>query len=374
MERKSGLEIMVIEQCLSVFRGKKVLVTGHTGFKGSWLSLWLYKLGANVIGISLNPKTELDNFVLSGVGNLVKDYRLDIRDYQNLKKTIDFENPEIVFHLAAQPLVLESYQTPMETFEVNTQGTANMLEVIRNSSSIKTAVFITTDKVYENREWIWPYREDERLGGYDPYSASKAAAELIISSYRNSFFNPKEYSKHGKTIATARAGNVIGGGDWADYRIVPDCMRAIENGASIEVRSPKSVRPWQHVLEPLGGYLILAAKMIEKPLSYAEAWNFGPEAGNIVNVGKLVDTMLTVYGEGSWKDTSNPTTLHEASLLSLDINKAKRRLNWQPVLDFNQTISFTVDWYKNYKHRDAQQICFEQIEKYTELWKSKSEN
>ena len=363
-----------MEKYLSVFRGRKILVTGHTGFKGSWLSLWLHHLGAEVVGIALDHKTDRDNFVVSKVSSVLKDYRFDIRDYKKLNKVIHDEQPEIVFHLAAQPLVLESYQTPLDTFEINTQGTANMLEVIRTTESIKTAVFITTDKVYENKEWIWPYREDERLGGYDPYSASKGAAEIIISSYRNSFFKPKDYSKHGKSIASVRAGNVIGGGDWADFRIIPDCIRAIENEQIIEVRSPKAVRPWQHVLEPLGGYLLLASKMIENPQNFAEAWNFGPESENIVNVGKLVEAVLKEYGKGSWKDTSDPDALHEAHLLSLDIHKAKNRLEWQPVLDFKQTIAFAIEWYKDYKNTDPQKICLDQIKRYTELWKSKSEN
>jgi CDP-glucose 4,6-dehydratase len=368
------MEVMVIEEHLSKFKGKKVLITGHTGFKGSWLSLWLHLLGADIVGVALEPKTELDNFVVSKVGSILKDYRTDIRNFKALEKIIESEQPEIVFHLAAQPLVLESYRTPLETFEVNTQGTANILEIVRMCKSIKTVVFITTDKVYENKEWVWPYREDERLGGYDPYSASKGAAELIIASYRNSFFNPKNFKDHGKSVASVRAGNVIGGGDWADFRIIPDCVRAIEKNIEIELRSPKSVRPWQHVLEPLGGYLLLASKMMEDPISYAQAWNFGPESENIVEVGVLVDKFIKDFEHGSWKDISGNVKMHEANLLALDIHKAKAQLKWKPVLNFDQTVSFTTEWYKNYKVTDPQQICLKQIDNYMQLWKLKNVN
>lgn len=365
---------MGIEALLQTYKGKKVLITGHTGFKGSWLSIWLHTLGADIVGVALDPLTDRDNFNLAKVGDLVKDIRLDIRDKEKLIQTIQDEAPDFVFHLAAQALILESYQNPLETFETNTLGTANVLEAIRLTESIKTAVFITTDKVYENKEWIWPYREDETIGGYDPYSASKGASELIISSYRNSFFNPKQYEKHGKSIASVRAGNVIGGGDWAENRIIPDCIRALEGGESIEVRSPKSVRPWQHVLEPLGGYLLLGVKMMQEPTKHSEAWNFGPESENIVNVGKLVNQLIEEYGKGEWKDASNPDTPHEAKLLALDINKAKQKLNWNPVLNFNDTIKFTVDWYKEYQSINVYNLCLNQIKEYTRLWKLKNGN
>jgi CDP-glucose 4,6-dehydratase len=363
---------MEIDQLLSQFRNKKVLITGHTGFKGSWLSIWLNFLGADVIGIALDPKTDRDNYNISGVSKLVKDYRFDIRDRKRLFEVFEIEKPEILFHLAAQPLVLESYQTPLDTFEINAQGTANIMEAVRISKTIHTVVIITTDKVYENKEWIWPYRETESLGGYDPYSASKGAAELIVACYRNSFFNPSDFKTHGKSVASARAGNVIGGGDWAANRIVPDCIRAIEQDKQLEVRSPKSIRPWQHVLEPLGGYLLLAANMIKSPAAYSEAWNFGPDPENIVTVGKLVDTIVHTYGKGSWKDASSNKTLHEANLLALDINKAKSKLKWYPVLDFENTIQYTVDWYKHYHKQNPLDICLNQIKTYMNLWKSKN--
>jgi CDP-glucose 4,6-dehydratase len=311
---------------------------------------------------------------LANVSSFVKDIRLDIRNKEAIQKLFNEEKPEVIFHMAAQTLVLESYESPLETFETNTLGTANVLEAIRLTDSVKTAVFITTDKVYENKEWLWPYREDESLGGYDPYSASKGASELIISSYRNSFFNPKEYSQHGKSIASVRAGNVIGGGDWSDNRIIPDCIKALEKDEAINIRSPKSVRPWQHVLEPLGGYLLLGAKMMSQPIELAEAWNFGPEAENVLNVGDLVEMVIKTYGNGEWNDLSDTTAPHEAKLLALDINKAKYRLNWKPLLSAKETVEFTVDWYKKYNSENVLQLCQRQIDEYVNLWKLSNEN
>jgi len=368
------MEKMEINYLLNNYQNKKVLITGHTGFKGSWLSIWLNKLGAEVVGIALDPKNELNNFLLANVSSFVKDLRLDVRNKDAIIKIFKDEQPDIVFHLAAQALVLESYVSPLETFEINTLGTANVLEAIRQTQSVKTAIFITTDKVYENKEWIWPYREDERLGGYDPYSASKGASELIISSYRNSFFNPENYSEHCTSIATVRAGNVIGGGDWSENRIMPDCIRALEKDIPIDIRSPKSVRPWQHVLEPLGGYLLLGAKMILEPTVFSEAWNFGPEAENIMNVGNLVQMVISNYGRGEWNDLSDVNALHEAKLLSLDINKAKYKLDWKPILSLKETIEFTIEWYKNYNSENVLELCQQQIDEYSNLWKLRSEN
>lgn len=368
------MEDMEVNTLFEKYKGKKVLITGHTGFKGSWLSIWLHMLGANIIGVALDPKDEFDNFNLSNVSSFVKDIRLDIRDKKGLLNLFKKEQVEMVFHLAAQPLVLESYKNPLETFESNTLGTANILEAIRQTSSVKTAIFITTDKVYQNKEWVWPYREDEHLGGYDPYSASKAASEMIISSYRNSFFNPLEYAKHGKSIASVRAGNVIGGGDWAENRIIPDCIRALEENSPVEVRSPKSVRPWQHVLEPLSAYLYLGIKMTQEPIKYAEAWNFGPNSENIINVGELVQMLIDSYGKGSWDNYSDPNAPHEAKLLALDISKAKYKLRWNPILNIKETIDFTTEWYKNYKLGKSLQICENQITTYTNLWKLRNEN
>lgn len=359
---------------LNIYKGKRVLITGHTGFKGSWLTVWLNMLGANVIGYALDPLYDNGVFVRSKVGEKIIDYREDIRNFNKLLEVFTKEEPEIIFHLGAQALVLEGYHSPLDTFEVNTLGTANVLEAVRLTKSVKIAIFITTDKVYENKEWIWPYREEERLGGFDPYSASKGASELIISSYRNSFFNLKDYSKHGKSIASVRAGNVIGGGDWSENRIVPDCIRSFHNNETIEVRSPKSIRPWQFVLEPLGGYLLLGAKMIENPIDFCEAWNFGPDLQNVINVGELVNKIILAYGKGSWKDLSDLNAPHEAKLLTLDINKANYKLGWKPILGIDETIKFTAEWYKNYQSNDVLTLTQNQINQYLILWKLKNGN
>ena len=250
---------MEIDMFDNFYKGKRVLVTGHTGFKGSWLSIWLHELGAEVIGIAQNPYSERDNYILSGIGQKIKaDLRADIRDARLMKEIFQQYQPEIVFHLAAQPLVRLSYDFPIETYETNVMGTINILEAIRETDSVRVGVMITTDKCYENNEHIWGYRENEPMGGYDPYSSSKGAAEIAISSWRRSFFNPDRYENHGKSIASVRAGNVIGGGDWSLDRIIPDCIKSLESGILIDIRNPKAVRPWQHVLEPLSGYILLA--------------------------------------------------------------------------------------------------------------------
>lgn len=347
------------------YRGKRVLVTGHTGFKGSWLSIWLHALGAEVVGVGLDPVTERDNFVLSGIGKKIKaDIRADIRDGERVKEIFAKYRPEIVFHLAAQPLVRLSYEMPVETYQTNIMGTINILEAIRATDSVKVGVMITTDKCYENKEQIWGYRENEPMGGYDPYSSSKGAAEIAISSWRRSFMNPERYAEHGKSIASVRAGNVIGGGDWALDRIIPDCIRAIEAGKTIDIRSPKSIRPWQHVLEPLSGYMLLAQKMWESPAEYCEGWNFGPRAESISTVWEVAKKVVDCYGNGSMRDLSDPNALHEAKLLMLDISKAKFRLGWQPRMDIDRTVSLTVDWYKRYTEEDVYDLCLSQLAEY----------
>jgi CDP-glucose 4,6-dehydratase len=346
------------------YKGKRVLVTGHTGFKGSWLSIWLHELGAEVIGIAKDPYTERDNYVLSGLKNKIIDLRGDITDGTLMKELFQKYQPEIVFHLAAQPLVRLSYEIPVETYQTNVMGTINILEAIRKTDSVKVGVMITTDKCYENKEQIWGYRENEPMGGYDPYSSSKGAAEIAIASWRRSFFNPKQYDKHGKSIASVRAGNVIGGGDWAKDRIIPDCIRALEANKIIEIRSPKAIRPWQHVLEPLSGYMLLAKKMWEEPTKYSEGWNFGPKAESIATVWDVASKVIDNYGKGKLNDLSDPNALHEANLLMLDINKAKFNLAWEPRMEINQCISLTVDWYKQYNDTDVYQLCIKQIHKY----------
>ena len=358
---------------LSVFKNKKVILTGHTGFKGAWMAIWLDMLGAKVVGIALDPEKSGHSkgvFTLSNIGERIKDYRQDIRDLKAVQDIFEEEQPEIVFHLAAQALVLTGYQNPVETFAINTQGTVNILEAIRHTPSVKAAVMITTDKCYENKEWVYGYRENDAMGGFDPYSASKGAAELVISSYRRSYF-----SKDSKTaVASARAGNVIGGGDWSSYRLVPDIIRAVENNETLEIRSPAAVRPWQHVIEPLGGYLLLAANLLRDPEKYAEAWNFGPLPANILPVRDLADAFLGYFEQGKWLDVSDPTRPHEAGLLMLEISKAIHRLNWRPVLNFDETIEFTASWYATYQERDILKLCQEQITKYLELWKSRNGN
>ncbi len=341
--------------------GKKVLVTGHTGFKGSWLALWLNMLGAEVAGYALEPLTLHDNFVLTGLDKIINHKIGDVRDYKLLQELFRAVNPEIVFHLAAQPLVRESYSAPKETYDINVGGTVNLLECCRQTDSVKVIVNVTTDKCYENREWAWGYRENDRLSGYDPYSSSKACSELVTDGYRKSFFNPKTFATHGKSIASTRAGNVFGGGDWQVDRIVPDCIRALELGEPIIVRSPHAVRPWQHVLEPLSGYLLLAQRMAENPGTYSEAWNFGPEESSFLPVGSLVDRIVKAWGEGRWEEHSKPGALHEANMLKLDISKAKSVLGWSPLWNIDKGIDETVSWYRQYPASDMHDLCCRQI-------------
>lgn len=348
------------------FAGKRVLITGHTGFKGSWLSIWLHELGAEVVGVGLEPYTDKDNFVLSGIGNKIyADLRADIRDAQAMQQIFDTYQPEIVFHLAAQPLVRYSYDEPVMTWETNVMGTIHVMEAFRHCVSAKVVVMVTTDKCYENREQHHAYTEDEPMGGYDPYSSSKGADEIAISSWRRSFMNPADYAKHGKSMASVRAGNVIGGGDWAKDRIIPDCIRAIEAGEPIAIRNRYAVRPWQHVLEPLRGYMMLAQKMWEHPTEYCEGWNFGPKMDAIVPVWEVANALVKSYGKGALIDQTNPNALYEANLLMLDITKALQRLNWIPLLTTKESIELTADWYKRYQEKDVYSLCVEEIIRYT---------
>ncbi len=344
--------------------GKRVMVTGHTGFKGSWLAIWLDLLGAEVTGYALEPLTPNDNFILSGIAARIRHHVGDIRDIDRLQRVFDAARPEIVLHLAAQPLVRESYARPKDTYDINVGGTVNVLECCRRSDTVRTIVNVTTDKCYENREWVWGYRENDRLGGYDPYSSSKACSELVTAAYRNSFFNPSSYDQHGKGLASARAGNVFGGGDWQADRIVPDCVRHLERGASIIVRNPHAVRPWQHVLEPLSGYLLLAEKLHADPATFDGAWNFGPEESSFLTVGSLVDAIVTAWGDGSWEDHSTPGAVHEAHLLKLDIAKAKALLGWHPVWNIRQAVAETVRWYSGYRNHNVHELCLGQIREY----------
>ena len=346
--------------------GKRVLVTCHTGFKGSWLSIWLHELGAEVVGVSQDPFTNRDNYVLSGIGNkMMADLRSDICDGQRMKEIFQKYQPEIVFHLAAQPLVRYSYEQPVETYEANVMGTIHVMEAIRATSSVKVGVMITTDKCYDNKEQMRGYKEDDPFGGYDPYSSSKGACEIAIQSWRRSFFNPEDYGKkHHVSLASVRAGNVIGGGDWALDRIIPDCIKALEQDKVIDIRSPKAIRPWEHVLEPLSGYMLLAKKQWENPTEFCEGWNFGPESESVSTVWEVATELIKNYGNGQLKDSSDPNAVHEAKLLMLDITKAKTKLGWKPRMNMQQCMDLVADWYKRYQREDVYQLCVEEIEKF----------
>lgn len=346
------------------WKDKTVLVTGHTGFKGSWLCIYLLELGANVVGYALPPRNEKDNYNLSNLKDKIIDIKGDIRDFDKLKNVFTTYNPDIIFHLAAQPLVLESYKNPIETYESNVMGTLNVLECLKYVQKKAVGIMITTDKCYENKNQIWGYREIDTLGGYDLYSSSKACCEILISSYRDSFFNPNEYSSHKKDISSVRAGNVIGGGDWSDYRLIPDCIKSFENNDVVKIRNPKSTRPWQHVLEPLNGYILLAEKMFLSPLEYTGAYNFGPNSDESMTVRDITMKMATLLNKQDFLLIDEDISFHEANLLNLDISKSKYILGWNPVLNIDKALEFTVDWYLNYDKEDVYTICKNQIIQY----------
>jgi len=339
-------KVELTQNLKNFYSNKKVFITGHTGFKGAWFINWLHLLGAQIKGYSLPPETESSLFNIIKPNMAFENIFADIRDKQKLKKEIDDFQPDIIFHLAAQALVRRSYEIPAETFDVNVVGTANILESIIHLNKKCTVVIITTDKVYENKEIEYHYKESDILGGYDPYSASKAAAEIVISSFRNSFFNPKQYDTHQKAIVSVRAGNVIGGGDWSKDRIIPDIVRALQNDKTIEVRNPAAVRPWQHVLEPLSGYLQVGMLAYTNHSKISSAYNFGPSPADHLPVNKLVDIAIKIWGKGNWKDISDKHQPHEAGLLKLDITKATKELGWQPKLNSEQAIEWTINWYK----------------------------
>lgn len=348
-----------------IFKNRRILITGHTGFKGSWLCLILNKLGAEVYGYALEPPTHPSLFNVAKIDELMTSYIGDIRDYSNLSKVVQEVQPEMIIHMAAQALVLESYKNPRETYEINVMGTVNILDIARLVKSVRAIVNVTTDKCYENKEWHWGYREIDPLGGYDPYSNSKGCSELVTSSYRNSFFNARKNNEHTLLVATARAGNVIGGGDWANNRLIPDFIRAVSNHEIVRIRSPYAIRPWQHVMEPLTGYLTLASKLFKEGEYYAQAWNFGPNDDDVKNVEWITRTICELWGEGANLCVETNPQPHEANYLKLDCSKSKAELNWAPKWDILTSLQSIVDWNKNYiSGNDMRIVTEKQIESY----------
>ena len=355
---------------LDLYAGKRVLLTGHSGFKGGWLATWLTRLGADVVGYSLPPSTDPNLFTAASIADRVQSIEGDVRDLDHLARVWRDARPDVVFHLAAQAIVRESYRAPLDTIQTNVIGTANVLEIARREGRAVAIVLVTSDKCYENKEWIYGYRENDRLGGRDIYSASKAAAEIVADSYRRSFFPPETVEHHGVAVATARAGNVIGGGDWSPDRIVPDSIRALSRGEPVVVRNPAATRPWQHVLEPLSGYLQLGARLLGEGASRAaacDAWNFGPDPAETRSVQDVVEHLIARFGRGSWHQdgASGP---HESGLLRLATDKARLRLGWEPRWDFTRTIDATVDWYKAFYAGDPMAAwCERQIDEHSTL-------
>ena len=344
------------------WQGKRVLITGHTGFKGSWLSLWLQSMGANLCGVALKPSTNPALFDVADIGHDILNSIADIRSYVDVHRVIADFQPEIIIHMAAQPLVRLSYQQPMETYSTNIMGTLNVLEAARHVSSVRAIVNVTTDKCYDNKEWVWGYREHEPMGGHDPYSSSKGCAELVSSAYRESFLH-----QAGIALATARAGNVIGGGDWSADRLIPDILRAWAKNECVAIRNPSSIRPWQHVLEPLSGYLLLARKLYENGQEYAEAWNFGPNDEDSLSVQCIVEQLRQNWGLGAHWQLDSGKHPHEASFLKLDISKSRQRLRWQPVWDLHTALLSIVEWYKSWLAGDNMRaVCLKQIREYNQ--------
>lgn len=350
----------------SFWQGRRVFVTGHTGFKGGWLAIWLRQLGAEVAGFALAPPTEPSLFEAARVGDGMVSTIGDIRDAAALSEAVRAFQPEFVFHLAAQPLVRLSYDIPVETYATNVLGTVHLLEAARACDSVRTVVNVTSDKCYENREWVWGYRENEAMGGYDPYSSSKGCAELVTSAYSRSYCANPEHPERRLALASGRAGNVIGGGDWALDRLVPDLIRGFLNAEPVAIRNPAAVRPWQHVLEPLSGYLKLAEALSEDPAGSAGGWNFGPSSEAVRTVREVADALVEAWeGEASWQDLSDPEKLHEAKLLQLDSTKARMGLDWRPRWGFEETIARTAKWYEKVSNgADARELCFADIEEY----------
>lgn len=353
-----------------IYKNKRVLITGHTGFKGSWLALWLSQIGANIIGYSLLPQTDPNHFQLLNIVD-IKSVTGNIRDVDKLKQIFRKHQPEIVFHLAAQAIVREGYKDPVTTFSSNVMGTVNVLEAARCVDTVRAIINVTSDKCYENQEWSWGYREIDPLGGYDPYSASKGCCEIITGCWQNSFFNPKDYGKtHQTLLASARAGNVIGGGDWASDRLIPDIMRAIHKHEKVKIRNPHATRPWQHVLEPLSGYLLLGQKLLDGEKDFAEAWNLGPLDDRNITVEEIVQKIKKIWPRMDYKITKTPHQLHEAGLLRLDCSKAKTKLKWKPAWTSDEAIGKTALWYKDF-YESGITLSLEHINNYISDAKTK---
>ena len=347
---------------VNFWKGKKVFLTGHTGFKGSWCALWLQSLGATVKGYALEPYTSPDLFAEAKVAENMESEIGDIRDLEKITTSMINFNPDVLIHMAAQPLVRLSYKEPVETYSINVIGTVNVLEAARKCTNLKAIVSVTTDKCYENKEWAWGYRETEPMGGHDPYSSSKGCAELVTAAYRKSFFSEKNTAN----LASARAGNVIGGGDWSDDRLIPDILRAFEKHTPVIIRNPLSTRPWQHVLEPVSGYLVLAQALFEKD-NFAEGWNFGPRDEDCRSVNWILDKMVSKWGEGASWELDKNNNPHEASFLKLDISKAHAILNWQPKWTLNTTLNLIIEWHQHYlNNADMREVCLKEIKKYSE--------
>jgi CDP-glucose 4,6-dehydratase len=350
------------------WRGRRIFLTGHTGFKGGWLALWLAKQGAQVRGYALDPPTEPNLFAIAGIASIVDDVRGDILDRPRLEASLQEFAPDVVFHLAAQPLVRRSYADPLGTYATNVLGTAHVLEAVRKTSSIRAVVCVTTDKCYENREWVWPYRETDFLGGHDPYSSSKACAEIVSAAYRSSFFSLDRLGERRVALATARAGNVIGGGDWSEDRLVPDLVRGFQSGQPALIRRPRAIRPWQHVLEPVYGYLMLAERLLADGDQFASAFNFGPGDDDAWPVERIADRLATAWGDGAtWVRDADPG-VHEAGVLRLDASKARVELGWQPRLTIESALDWTVNWYRaNQQNANMQDFTWSQIQAYEAL-------
>ena len=366
LKRIQGEE--AVDNAANVWQGRRVFITGHSGFKGGWLSLWLARRGAVVRGYSIDPSTDPNLYTIASIPSVVDDVHGDVRDYSALEKSMVEFAPEVVFHLAAQPIVVRSYAEPLTTYSTNVMGTVHVMEALRKTPSVRAVVGITTDKVYQNQEWIWPYRETDPLGGHDPYSASKACAEIVSAAYRSSYFPVSEFEKHQVLIATVRAGNVIGGGDWAAYRLVPDLVRSFSAGKPVLIRRPSATRPWQHVLEPITGYTMLAEKLLARKTAFATSFNFGPGYDDVWPVERIASKVAQLWGEGArWERDSAPAP-HEDRFLQLDASRARSELGWRLKLRTESALEWSIAWYRAWKDgKDMKAFTWKQIEEYEKL-------